>query len=124
MWSVLGGAWTAKFKGVAFDSIQGCSSSAAGARWARSVGLNPTASFSIRLYSEQGARLLAETWTARMNAFYAMSGGRSDRRFSDADVAGVTNSAEFEAMRRASAGQRLARLKTAPKTAPKNCAKM
>lgn len=109
VWSVLGGAWTHKHKGVAFDSFQGRHSTASGEAWARSVSLPATASFSIRFYSEQGAQALAEAWADRMNAFFAIADGAVAYRFSEAEISIVSNSAEFEVLRQGATGQRRSR---------------
>ena len=67
VWSVLGGAWTAKNKGVCFDAYKGRNATATAKAWARQYSLCPTAGFSGKKHGDHGAQLLAETWAARMS---------------------------------------------------------
>jgi hypothetical protein len=101
VWSVLGGAWTAEHKGVAYDAFKGRNTSARGKTWAQRYSVTSTASFSVKMYGERQAQMLVEAWVHRMNEFYRMWDRQMkvDFVYTDEQLASVANSADFEAAR-------------------------
>lgn len=109
VWSVLGGTWTARHRGVAYDDYKGESCSKDSANWAQRHLLASSASFAVKMYGDSGARLLAEAWAERMNAFYAISLGdkKIGHDFTAEEVSRVTNSSAFEDARAQASGSTL-----------------
>ena len=70
-WTLRGGRWTAEHLGVPYDSFRAYALPAAPLAWCRLMNITATATFSIRLYSEDGARMLAEFWCHRMEWLYS-----------------------------------------------------
>lgn len=120
VWSVLGGQWTAAHKGVVYDAFKGRSTSALSKQWAASHSLLASASFSVKLYGDEGAQLLVETWVHRMNSFYTISRGSlcEQFRFSQEQLASVRNSDAFEHARNASVGAVRSRFEAVATLAP------
>lgn len=80
-----------------------------------------SATFAVKLYGDLGARLLAETWTDRMNAFYAMSlDGGDGHNFNVEEIASIANSREFEAARLQSSGKARIRFDAVAQLAPQS----
>lgn len=120
VWSVLGGQWTASHKGVAHGAFKGRSTAADAKRWAQSHSLTPSASFSVKMYGEQSAQLLAEAWTGRVNKFFQISGGglKGTFSFSDVHLASVGNSEEFELARAGAKGAARSRFDAVARLSP------
>lgn len=66
----LGGVWTARNRGVAFDAYQGRSVGADTALFCERYRLQKAARFDTSLYSIQGALSMARAWCARMTFFF------------------------------------------------------
>jgi hypothetical protein len=66
-WIVLGGAWTAAHKGVAYDAYKALASSAEAREWAHSYSLPLSASFALARYGEETAAILATFFCDKMN---------------------------------------------------------
>jgi hypothetical protein len=120
VWSVLGGAWTAKHKGVCFDAYKGRPATAAARAWTHQYSLCPTASFSVQKYGGHQAQLLVETWATRMNFFFAVFDRQKDIDFAytQAHIDGVANSDEFERARELATGLARARFDAVASMAP------
>ena len=65
-WFLRGGLWAASKHGVPFDTFGGEALRGAATEWCLRVGLLTSASFVCKLYSEEGAQVLAKCWCARM----------------------------------------------------------
>lgn len=120
-WGVLGGAWTARHKGVCYDAYKGRNTSMAAKAWAKEFFLCPTASFSVRMYGDENAQLLVEAWTMRMNAFFRMASSSKSSAFeySRAQLDEVSNGVAFEAARQLAIGPARARFEAVATLAPR-----
>lgn len=70
LWTLRGGRWTAKHTGMAYDSFRAYAVAGNPATWCGLMSIVATATFSIRLYTEDGARMLADNWCHRMEFLY------------------------------------------------------
>lgn len=69
---LLGGAWTARNRGVPFDAFKAeCANREIGS-FCTVFSLPRSARFDISLYGEAGASLLAHSWSAKMAFFYEL----------------------------------------------------
>lgn len=68
--NILGGEWTRKHKGKAFDAIKSAAGGGAPSLWCRLYGLNVEAPFSFNKFGEAAASTLALQWCKRMQHFY------------------------------------------------------
>ena len=67
-----GGRWTAAHHGVCYDCFMTQPASADVRAWCLTVGLRPTASFSIARYEEHPCIVLCEAWISRMAWLHAL----------------------------------------------------
>ena len=79
-----------------------------------------TASFAVKLYTDNDAQLLVECWVRRMTFFYWIfdSQGATNYEYSLADRNGISNSDEFEAARKLAKGQVRTRFDSIAQLAP------
>ena len=63
---VRGGAWTAEHTGMAIDSFRAFATRGFASQLCARFHIGATATFSIRLYSEDGAQRLAHLWCHKM----------------------------------------------------------
>ena len=69
-YALLGGSWTMKNRGKAFDAWRGAVRGKDAEAWCDALKLNHSARFEVTLYTERGAALLAKTWCHRMQFLY------------------------------------------------------
>lgn len=80
---VRGGAWTAKKKGVAADSVCGQARPGDPRSWCKEVGANEMASFSFAAHGEAAAATMAHEWVRRMQFYYELREARRSSSASD-----------------------------------------
>ena len=76
--TILGGAWTACNRGVAFDSVKAYARTKEIKAWCRRYGLQDSASYSFAAYGDELASVLSLAWCHRMQWYYnewAAAGG-------------------------------------------------
>jgi len=71
-WVIRGGEWTARRRGVAYDSIRGQPCGKRPAQWATSYGLQTTATFATSKYGEDMAMKLAICWCHKMDRLFEL----------------------------------------------------
>ena len=69
--SVLGGAWTAKHKGVIADAFSGAAKGELALNWCRARGMPKSARYEISAYGEEFASIFARAWCSKMQ--YALN---------------------------------------------------
>ena len=70
--SVLGGAWTAKHKGVAADAFSASARGEMAIALCRKRSMNRSARFELSLYGEANAAILARSWCCKMQYIFNM----------------------------------------------------
>lgn len=104
---ILGGKWTRKHKGKAFDAIKSVAGRGAPSLWCRQYSLNVEASFSFAKYGEAAGSTLALQWCKVMQYYYNIFKRHNDSayEYSEADCASLEEDADWaEFVRAAGAG--------------------
>ena len=68
--TILGGAWTKRHEGVAFDALAAKACTKDSQMWCRQYGLQTTARFAVSLFGESLARIFASARAARVQHYY------------------------------------------------------
>ena len=115
VWQLRGGKWTGEHKGIAFDCYS--ASIRRGTLAAEYIlvysNLKASASFSIALYGDETALVLARAWIHRHWHFFQLwraAGGAAIKHFSEAEVKSYSEPEEFQALARDAKGPLLARI--------------
>lgn len=77
---MLGDRWTEDLRHKAFDSIIGLARASA-KPWCKIYGLSTKTYYSIKLYTESGATLMAQEWCDRMQHFYDIWKAQGDAQY-------------------------------------------
>ena len=96
--SLLGGSWTAKNKGTAFDAFKGFVPAGSIADdWCVLYRLQKSSRYDITRYTERGANLCASTWCAAMHHFFCIWESQPDAayKYTEADVRSWQPDREF-----------------------------
>ena len=88
-WKVMGGSWTKAHLGVDYDAFRAECRTAAAKEFVAMYSMQYSASFTLTLYGEDLAKLLAEYWTKKMSWYYDrwVLADRGLHVFTDAEVA-------------------------------------
>ena len=107
---LLGGAWTARHRGRAFDAFKAEASSKDVVAFCTRFCMAKSARFDISLYGEAGASLMCQAWSRKMAHFYSCFRRHvEDFRFQDEHLLFVLG-CEFEAFAATLVGKAAARV--------------
>ena len=97
--TILGGAWTKKHKGVAYDAYAGKACNQSAKAFCRMYGLGMSARFALSTCSEKLASVFARAWCEKMQFFFDVYKASGDERyiFTADDVASFEETAGFSA---------------------------
>jgi len=95
--SVLGGAWTGKFKKQSFDAILCMARGQAVKAWVKKYGMKERRSFALKLYGEECCGVFSVEWCRRQQYFLDIwkEDLDEDYCFTDSDIQGYTESSDF-----------------------------
>ena len=113
-WRVMGGSWAKAHLGVDYDAFRAEVRTPRARAWLVQYSLPASASFTLAVYGEQLARILAEYWTSNMTFFYNgwLFWGAGARVFSDEEVSAFAEPRGFVDAFAAADGRILARMKS------------
>ena len=71
-YTMLGGAWTMKNLGLAYDACSGRAATDEAQRWCRQFGMNISSRYSVTMFGDRAATALARAWCHRMQFFFSL----------------------------------------------------
>ena len=110
--TLTGGPAVMREHGLAFQAFKGLVRQGSPAElWCGQHGLAKSASFSLAMYGEQTARIMAHAWCHRMHYFYSLWVAADDPsfRYTDEDVAAYAEQPAFSDLASGLEGAQLAR---------------
>lgn len=117
---LLGGAWTARNKGVPYDAFSAAASSAEVSRFCTLYRVPKSSRFDISAYGESGASVMCHAWSKRMSHFFALAQSAGPGyKFHQEDLV-LDLGAEFEAFALGLEGRARSRAQQIRDVAPTN----
>ena len=122
-WTVLGGAWTKRHVGVAYDSFQARAAGREAQSFCQQYALQQTHRFSCGVFGEATCAILCEYVVSKLTFFYDIWIESSQPlvfRFSPSDLEGFQEAEDFAALAAVAQGQLAKRVQALRSIVPRD----